>query len=178
MHNFLVEMVKKMLTRIPALHQTNLFDIDLLLQLDPTDPLLRLSAKIPWQEFEDEFAPHYKIHTGAPSKPIRLMVGLLILKQLENLSDEVVVLQWKRNPYYQAFCGMQTFQRDLPCHSTELLHFRKRIGKEVFEKLFRMSIELHGKFVMEDTVNIDTTAQEKAIPTPLTVNWPSRSLIG
>jgi IS5 family transposase len=166
MHNFLVEMVKKMLTRIPPLHQTNLFDIDLLLQLDPTDPLLRLSAKIPWQEFEDEFAPHYKIHTGAPSKPIRLMVGLLILKQLENLSDESVVLQWKRNPYYQAFCGMQTFQRDLPCHSTELVHFRKRIGKEGFEKLFRMSIELHGKFAMEDTVNIDTTAQEKAITYP------------
>jgi hypothetical protein len=29
---------------------------------------------------------------GVPSKPIRLMVGLLILKQLENLSDERVVL--------------------------------------------------------------------------------------
>ena len=85
MHNFLVEMVKKMLTRIPPLHQTNLFDIDLLLQLDPTDPLLRLAAKIPWQEFEDEFGPRYKIHTGAPSKPIRLMVGLLMLKQLERI---------------------------------------------------------------------------------------------
>lgn len=31
------------------------------------------------------------------------MAGLLILKQLKNLSDESVVLQWKRNPYYQAF---------------------------------------------------------------------------
>jgi IS5 family transposase len=72
-----------MLTRIPALHQANLFDTDLILQLDPTDPLLRLSAKIPWQEFEDEFAVYYKVHTGAPSKPIRLMVGLLVLKQLE-----------------------------------------------------------------------------------------------
>jgi IS5 family transposase len=37
---------------------------------------------------------------GRPSKPIRLMVGLLLLKQLENLSDERVVLQFKRNPYY------------------------------------------------------------------------------
>jgi hypothetical protein len=27
------------------------------------------------------------------------MVGLLLLKQLENLSDERVVLQFKRNPY-------------------------------------------------------------------------------
>ena len=78
---------------------------------------------------------HYTEGIGAPSKPIRLMVGLLILKQLENLSDEAVVLQWKRNPYYQAFCGMQEFQRKLPCHSTELVHFRKRIGTEGVELL-------------------------------------------
>jgi hypothetical protein len=32
------------------------------------------------------------------------MVGLLLLKQLEDLSDERVVLQFKRNPYYQYCC--------------------------------------------------------------------------
>jgi hypothetical protein len=46
---------------------------------------------------------------GRPSKPIRLMVGLLLLKQLENLSDERVVLQFKRNPYYQYFCGYSNY---------------------------------------------------------------------
>jgi IS5 family transposase len=45
-------------------------------------------------------AQHYSQDNGRPSKPIRLMVGLLLLKQLENLSDERVVLQFKRNPYY------------------------------------------------------------------------------
>ncbi|WP_231990309.1 hypothetical protein [Nitrosomonas ureae] len=33
-------------------------------------------------------------------------------KQLEDLSDEAVVLQRKRNPYYQAFSGMMEFQRN------------------------------------------------------------------
>jgi IS5 family transposase len=37
------------------------------------------------------------------------MVGLLLLKQLENLSDERVVLQFKRNPYYQYFCGYSNY---------------------------------------------------------------------
>ncbi|UJO99947.1 MAG: IS5 family transposase, partial [Nitrosomonas sp.] len=102
----------------------------------------------------------------APSKPIRLMVGLLVLKQLENLSDEAVVLQWKRNPYYQAFCGMKEFQRRFPCHSTELVHFRKRIGAEGVERIFRMSVGLHGRAALEDTVHIDTTVQEKNITYP------------
>jgi len=55
--------------------------------------------------FDQSFSNHYTQGVGAHSKPIRLMVGLLLLKQLENLSDEAVVVEWKRNPYYQAFCG-------------------------------------------------------------------------
>lgn len=147
-------------------HQTNLFGTDLLLQLDPDDPLLKLARRIPWENFDRAFACHYSQTTGAPSKPIRLMVGLLLLKQLENLSDEDVVLQWKRNPYYQVFCGMTEFQRKMPCDSTELVHFRKRIGKDGIEQLFQMSIALHGKEALEDTVNIDTTVQEKHITYP------------
>lgn len=147
-------------------HQPNLFGTDLLMQLDANDPLLKLSSAIPWHDFEQAFSIHYSVATGAPSKPIRLMVGLLVLKQLENLSDEAVVLQWKRNPYYQAFCGTTEFQCRLPCHSTELVHFRKRIGKEGIEKIFQMSVGLHGDQALEDTVNIDTTVQEKNITYP------------
>ena len=155
-----------MLTRSSDIHQTNLFGQDLLLQLDPDDPLLQLASVIPWEKFDQDFAVHYVCGIGAPSKPIRVMVGLLLLKQLENLSDEEVVLQWKRNPYYQAFCGMTEFQQDKPCHSTELVHFRKRIGKDGFESIFQMSVGLHGLAALEDSINIDTTVQEKNITYP------------
>mgnify|MGYP003385976923 CR=1 FL=1 len=45
---FLAEMVIKN----AKTHQSNLFGTDLLLQLDPIDPLLKLTAAIVWQEFE------------------------------------------------------------------------------------------------------------------------------
>ena len=147
-------------------HQLNFFGNDLLQQLDPTDPLLKLAHVIPWSDFELAFEKHYTQGIGAPSKPIRLMVGLLILKQLENLSDDVVVLQWKRNPYYQAFCGLTEYSPKVPCHSTELVHFRKRIGTQGIQKIFEMSIALHGRLAQEDSVNIDTTVQEKNITYP------------
>ena len=76
--------------------------------LDSNDPLIALANTIEWNVFEDAFAKHYS-KEGRPAKPIRLMVGLLILKQLENLSDENIVLQWKRNPHYQYFCGMHEY---------------------------------------------------------------------
>ena len=143
----------------------NIFGTDLLQQLDPSEPLINLGRRIPWQDFHDEFKVHYK-QGGAPGKPIRLMVGLLILKQLHDLSDETVVVQWKQNPYYQAFCGMTEFQLKEPCHSTELVKFRNRIGKDGFEKIFQMSIDLHGCYAQEKVVNIDTTVQEKNITYP------------
>ncbi len=108
-----------MLTPSSTQHQTNLFGTNLLQLLDPRDPLLQLAKVIPWAEFDRAFAKHYTQRTGRPAKPIRLMVGLLLLKQLENLSDEKVVIQFKRNPYYQAFCGVTKFSCHLPCDSTE-----------------------------------------------------------
>ena len=114
----------------PNTGQQNLFHTELFSQLDRRDPLIKLANTLNWQVFDDEFSQHYCPDNGRPSKPIRLMVGLLILKQLENLSDEKVVLQFKRNPYYQYFCGHPNYIPDVPCHATELVHFRKRIGIE------------------------------------------------
>lgn len=138
---------------------------DLMDQLDPKDPLLLLGKKIPWEQFEKEFTPLYS-ERGRPAKPIRLMVGLLLLKQLENLSDERVVEEWRRNPYFQAFCGMKEFQWDLPCEPSDFCHFRKRIGIGGMEKIFQVSVAIHGKQAREDEIVVDTTVQEKNITYP------------
>ncbi len=88
----------------PTQLQGNFLYADLLDQLDPQNRLLCLSKKIPWDYFESELS-HLYSEQGRPAKPIRLMVGLLMLKQLENLSDERVVEVWRMNPYFQAFLG-------------------------------------------------------------------------
>ena len=156
-----------MLTGSNRYHQKDLFiENDLLQQLDPNDPLLLLSNAIPWYQIDKQFQHLYSEKIGRPSIPIRILVGLLILKQLENLSDEAVVLQWKRNPYFQAFCGVTNFQASTPCHPTELVHFRKRIGKEGTEFIFQLSVSLHATEKEEDTVHIDSTVQEKNITYP------------
>jgi IS5 family transposase len=145
--------------------QSNLFYPQLRDMLDSKDPLVALSETIDWQIFEKEFEKYYS-KEGRPAKPIRLMVGLLILKQLENLSDENIVLQWKRNPYYQYFCGMDEFQVGLPCDSTELVKFRQRIGRDGIELIFNMSVTLHGEKADEKELIVDTTVQEKNITYP------------
>jgi len=134
--------------------------------LDLNDPLIALANAIDWALIENALSKFYSSHKGRPAKPIRLMAGLLMLKQLENLSDESVVLQWKRNPYYQYFCGMHDYQAVLPCDSTELVKFRNRIGSTGIDAIFGASVALHPEACEEARVIVDTTAHEKNITYP------------
>ena len=136
--------------------QKNLFSGSFMDMLDSKDPLIVLADKLPWSKIESQLQQFYNnTKVGRPNKPIRLMVGLLLLKQLENLSDENIVLQFKRNPYYQYFCGFTEYTPALPCHATELVKFRNRIGKTGMEAIFKMSVELHGKNAKESQVIVD-----------------------
>ncbi len=143
--------------------QSGFFDITH--QLNADHPLLALGRQIHWSFLDSALAPFYS-DLGRAAKPVRLMSGLLILKQLYNLSDEAVVEQWQMNPYYQVFCGETSFQNQPPCHSTDLVKFRQRIGEEGVQKIFSLSVNLHGKSAEEPVVLVDTTVQEKAVTYP------------
>ena len=116
--------MQKLIGKNPDQDQFNMFKNTLKQIINPRHTLVSLSDEIPWHTFEKEFANLYS-NTGTPAKPIRLMVSLLILKQLKNLSDETVVKDWVQNPYYQYFSGASEFQWGLPCDPSDLVHFRK-----------------------------------------------------
>ena len=95
------------------------------------------------------------------------MAGLLILKQMFNRSDEVIVEEWKQNPYYQFFIGSSRFEWDLPCDPTDLVYFRKRIGEDGVKVIFSSSLEHHQKKIDQAReLIVDTTVQEKNITFP------------
>lgn len=112
-------------------------------QLNQKHPLYQLSHKIDWSVFENAFKVHYSETMGKPSKPIRLMVALLILKYVRNLSDENLIEQWSENIYYQYFSGEHHFQAAIPCVPTELVAFRQRIGEAGVELILKESIRVN-----------------------------------
>ena len=137
--------------------------------LNQQHPLYKLSHKINWCVFENSFTPLYCSDNGRPAKPIRLMCGLLILKHLRNISDESVVEQWSENAYFQYFCGMHEFVPSFPCASSELVHFRKRIGEKGMELILSESIRVNDDKSDDDhhaTAFIDSTVQEKNVTYP------------
>lgn len=155
--------------------------------LDSGNPLFKLANMVDWECLEKAFAPLFCPDNGRPSKPIRLMVGLLMLKHLRNVSDEQVVAQFSENAYYQYFCGLVSFSTQAPCASSELVHFRHRIGEKGVELILKESIRINvaiedkkravgtgdgkkggrgRKGYKEQTAFIDSTVQEKNVTFP------------
>lgn len=154
-----------MYTKPTRTNQQTLF-FDLESQLNQKHPLYLLANKIDWNVFEEAFKDLYCANNGRPAKPIRRMVGLLVLKHVRNVSDESIVEQWQENVYYQYFCGERSIQTAAPCTPTELVEFRKRIGEGGVELILKESIRVNDDHDDIDKSFIDSSVQEKNITFP------------
>lgn len=144
----------------------DLFRMRLSHMINEQNRLVVLRDRLDWAWIEQELSGYYA-EKGRPSVPVRVMVSLLLLKQLENLSDERLMEVWVENLYYQCFSGYEYFQKKAPCDASDLVYFRRRIGEEGAKKIFEMSVRLHPKKAIEETeVLMDTTVQEKNITFP------------
>lgn len=155
----------------PKIENQSSFFFSLEDTLNQKHPLYILSNTVDWTLFEEAFSPLYCLDNGRPAKPIRLMVGLLMLKHIRNLSDESVAEQWAENNYYQYFCGNLEFAASVPCEASELVYFRKRIGEQGIELILKESIRINGEDGQDDQVSVDTTVQEKNITFPTDAKW-------
>ena len=77
--------------------------------------LVRLGDLIDWTRLEAYFAPYYS-EAGRPGLPIRLVVGLHLLKHIEGLSDEAVCERWERRQP-----SKQPHFPELDCRTTSTL---------------------------------------------------------
>lgn len=151
--------------------QPSLFLLPLMEQLNKKHPLMKLSAAIDWADLENEFSKLYSSNTGHPPKPVRLMVGLLMLQHMHAISDEKVVQLWTENPYWQSFCGYDEFQLEFPIDPTSLTRWRKRLGEAGMNKILQSTVNasLKLKAVKKEDfqkVIVDTTVMESNVRYP------------
>ena len=124
--------------------QLNLLDVPLVHFINQEHELYQIAKKINWEAVEKDFAAYYS-NTGAPSVPIRSMIGLNLLKMVFELGDKAVLDHWLENPYWQHFCGEVTFKYQPPFSASEFNHFRKRVGKDGEENIKKLAIATFGK---------------------------------
>jgi len=91
---------------------------------------LKLAEALPWEKLDGEYGKYFAAGQGRPAKDARLVCGLLVVKQLKDLSDEDAVAEFMESPYIQAFCGQEYFAVEDVINPGILSERRKRLGAE------------------------------------------------
>ncbi len=139
--------------------------------IDLAHPLARLAREIDWGFLDGRFSAVCRSGPGQPPLPTRLVAGLLILKHMHDLSDEALCARWLENPYYQYFCGEESFQHVLPFERSSLTRWRQRLGEGQLSALLQESLSVAhktGALATKDLerVAVDTTVQPKNVAFP------------
>lgn len=175
-YNFLVKITPRLSTMQPKksdIHRSFLCQ-DLIDQLDHRNHLLSLPKAISLNASEDNFRS-LSAANGRPGKPIRLIVRLLILNQLEDLSNARVAKAWVQHLYFQAIRGQLRFTRKPPYDPSETTYFHRRIGEDGIRKSFEAFVTLHGGKAKEPEVVLDCAVQEKNISFPTNTKLLSKN---
>ena len=105
-------------------------------KLNPENRWCKLAAIIPWDIIEDRYIKNFKnTKSGNEAFSIRTALGSLIIQTHEKLSDEKLLLQLSENPYMQYFIGLDAFVEKPPFDSSLMVHFRKRLGKDIINEV-------------------------------------------
>jgi len=150
--------------------------------IDLGHPLARLAREIDWDFLDGRFASVCRSGPGQPPLPSRLVAGLLILKHMHDLSDEVLCARWIENPYYQYFCGEESFQHALAFDRSSLTRWRQRLGEEQLAALLQESLSVAhrtGALATRDLgcVVVDTTVQPKNVAFPTDVKLTHKAIV-
>jgi len=104
-------------------------------KLDANNRWVKLASIVPWDTFAGHYISMMNTKHGRPGISPRIVLGAMIIKHKENLSDEKTILAIQENVYMQFFVGLKEFQTDKIFDSSLFVTIRKRIGKAAFDTL-------------------------------------------
>jgi IS5 family transposase len=103
-------------------------------QLKPNNRWIKLAEVIPWDELAGIYSRNLDPGAGRLSVDIRMVIGALIIKHKQKLSDRDTVDMISENVYMQYFCGLKGFQSDPPFDASLFVDIRKRMGADKFDE--------------------------------------------
>ena len=91
---------------------------------------VRMADLVPWDKRAGVFLSSMSQGEGRPSVDLRIVLGVLLVKHIEDLSDERTIEYIQENIYAQYFVGLSSFQTDPVFVPHLLVTIRKRLGKK------------------------------------------------
>ena len=132
-------------------------------QIDTHNRWIKLAELVPWDQMDVIYRGYFDNGKQSVIKTSRLILGLMLGQMLLELGDRPILEYFHENPYFQYFCGQDTFvvktEKGIIHHSL-LSKRRKRLGKayvadferEVLEVLKQKGLIKGKKLILDATV--------------------------
>jgi len=78
-------------------------------ELDPDNRWVRMADLVPWDDMAQVFMDQLNDRYGRPSVDLRIILGALLVKHIQGLSDEDTIDYIQENIYAQYFVGLSSF---------------------------------------------------------------------
>lgn len=115
--------------------------------LNPNDEFCILSQKIPWNELNRKFGQLFSKAEQPSGISVRLIIGLLVIGELYQISDEEVIARWLEYPYWQYFCGCDHLEWSIAVEPSWLPKWRQALGEEGMKDVFAIESQFLEKRV-------------------------------
>lgn len=158
-------------------------------QLCKDNRWIRMAQAIPW----DKIVPYYNnlFGSGEGRAPIsgRVIIGAMIIKHIENLTDRATIQHIQENMFMQYFLGYSSFTNEAPFTAPLFVTIRKRMSLELTSKISDAialyCISDHEPEVPEAAQEIDTdpptvvggTKTEEPVAQQLSTTMPSSAIV-
>ena len=110
-------------------------------QLSPDNRWVRMADLVPWDDLARLFARSMDEQQGRPSVDLRTVLGVLLVKHIEDLSDRRAIEYVQENIYAQYFVGLSSFQTEPVFVAHLLVTIRQRLGRQNSERLNDILLE-------------------------------------
>jgi len=118
------------------------FETPFVNQLNKDNRWVKMAQAIPW----DKIVPYYdQLFSSSEGRaPIsgRVIIGAMIIKHIEDLTDRAAILHIQENMFMQYFLGYSSFTNEAPFTAPLFVAIRKRMSLELTTKISEV-IALH-----------------------------------
>lgn len=115
--------------------QVQLFATPFEQELDLENRWIKFSKLLPWNKLSGYYYSRMDKKMGAGTIDARVVLGALIIKHHEELSDEGTIESIKENLYMQYFLGLSSFKRDAVFAPSLFVEIRKRLGLDYWQEI-------------------------------------------
>src|ERR1035437_3916874 len=115
--------------------QCQLFATPFEQELDLDNRWIKFSKILPWNKLSGYYYARMNQTMGAGTIDARIVLGALIIKHHEELSDEGTIDSIKENLYMQYFLGLSSFKRDAVFAPSLFVEIRKRLGVDYWQEI-------------------------------------------